>query len=140
MTVEQLLLDTGALVALLDRSQPQHRPFVGFFESWRGVVVSTEAILTEATYLLGRTLGGRERCLDFFLSGGAILVPSNLSSLRRCRELIAKYSDQPMDLADATLVALAEELETPLVFTTDRRDFTAYRYNDRERFKILPEM
>ncbi|NJL29125.1 MAG: PIN domain-containing protein [Thermoanaerobaculia bacterium] len=140
MPGEQLLLDTGALVALLDRSQPQHRDFVSFFESWRGAVVSTEAVLTEATHLLGRVPGGRERCLEFFLEGGAVLVPSNRSSLHRCRDLIAKYSDQDMDFADATLVVLAEELETGLVFTTDRRDFAVYRINGREPFKILPEL
>jgi len=133
-----LLLDTGALVSLLDRSQRFHEKCLRFFEGWQGSVVSSEAVLTEATHLLGRVRGGRSACLDFFLTGGAVLVPSALLSLRRSRELLDKYSDLPMDYADSTLVVLAEELDTDLVFTTDRRDFQIYRWKDRKRFRTVP--
>jgi predicted nucleic acid-binding protein len=136
----ELLLDTGALVSLLDRSQTHHQRFAEFFSSWGGAVVSTEAILTESTHLLGRTPGGRERCLEFFLSGGATLIPASLPTLRRCRVLMEKYADQPMDYADATLVMLAEELGTDLVFTTDRRDFEVYRFGRDRPFRVLPSL
>src|SRR5207244_3412274 len=109
------------------------------FEGWRAPVVSTEAVLTEATHLLGGVHGGRRACIDFFLSGAALLVPASTSSLRRCGELIAQYADQPMDYADATLVALAEELGAARVFTTDRKDFSVYRLGGRRRFEIVPE-
>lgn len=135
---DELLLDTGALVSLLDRSQKEHLGFARFFGEWGGDVVSTEAVLTEATHLLGGQKGGREACLDFFLSGGAILVPTTNGSLRRARDLVRQYSNLPMDYADATLVVLAEELGTNLVFTTDRRDFTVYRIKGRRRFSVLP--
>lgn len=134
----ELLLDTGALVSLLDRSQKNHRAFAGFFGEWDRAVVSTEAVLTEATHLLGGLPAGRQACVDFFLSGGALLVPATTASLRRSRELVSQYSDLPMDYADATLVVLAEELGTNLVFTTDRRDFAVYRIKGRRRFEILP--
>ena len=49
-----------------------------------------------------------------------------------------KYADLPMDFADATLVALAEELDSHIVFTTDRPDFSVYRVKDRRPFRILP--
>jgi uncharacterized protein len=58
--------------------------------------------------------------------------------LRRAWELMRKYSGLPMDFADATLVVLAEEVETDLVFTTDRRDFEIYRIKGRKQFRILP--
>ena len=135
----ELLLDTGALVSLLDRSQRDHEACARFFESWAGPVLSTEAILTEATHLLGRLPGGRRACIDFFLAGSAVLVPATLASLRRARELIDQYASLPMDYADATLVVLAEEAETDLVFTTDRRDFGIYRIRGRRRFRIIPE-
>ncbi|PYQ06663.1 MAG: PA-phosphatase [Acidobacteria bacterium] len=64
--------------------------------------------------------------------------PATRTSLRRSRELVSQYSDLPMDYADATLVALAEELSTSLVFTTDRRDFAVYRIKGRRRFEIVP--
>ena len=133
-----LLLDTGALVSLLDRSQPRHPEFVAFFETWHGPVVSTEAVLTEVSHLLSRAPRGIQVCLDFFLSGGAVLVPSSGTALARCLQLVAKYADRPMDFADATLVVLAEELETGLVFTTDLRDFEIYRWRGRRRFEIVP--
>jgi uncharacterized protein len=135
----ELLLDTGALVSLLDRSQNLHLQCAEFFVSWRGSVVSTEAVLTESTHLLGQVPGGREKCLEFFLSGGASLIASSPSSLRRCKVLLKKYGDLPMDFADATLVVLAEELGTDLVFTTDHRDFNVYRADGRRRFQIYPQ-
>lgn len=134
----ELLLDTGALVSLLDRSQRHHLKCRRAFEEWTGPVVSTEAVLTEATHLLGGVRGGRATCVDFFLSGGAILVPSSLTSLQRVRTLLVKYADVPMDFADATLVALAEELDCTTVFTTDRTDFSVYRVKGRKPFRIVP--
>ena len=134
----ELLLDTGALVSLLDRSQKHHAVFARFFGEWDRPVVSTEAVLTEATHLLGGLPGGRQACVDFFLSGGALLVPATTASLRRSRDLLSQYADLPMDYADATLVVLAEELDTDLVFTTDRRDFAVYRIKGRRRFDVLP--
>ena len=133
-----LLLDTGALVTLLDRSQPKHRAFAAFFKGWRGAVVSTEAVLTESSHLLGRVVGGRAACLDFFIAGGALLVPQSRAVLGRCRDLIERYADVPMDYADATIVALAEDLGTNLVLTTDRKDFSIYRIGKKKRFKIVP--
>jgi hypothetical protein len=50
-----------------------------------------------------------------------------------------KYADLPMDFADATLVTLAEELDTDVVLTTDRRDFDVYRIGEKRRFRLLPE-
>lgn len=135
----ELLLDTGALVSLLDRSQTHHHRCRKFFEDWTGPVVSTEAVLTEATHLLASVDGGMTASLDFFLEGGAVIVPSTPASLKRVRALLAKYADLPMDFADATLVALAEELNSALVFTTDRKDFAVYRVKDRKPFRIVPE-
>jgi hypothetical protein len=134
----ELLLDTGGLVSLLDRSQHRHTEFLAFFEAWTAEVVSTEAVLTEATHLLGRVSGGATACLDFFLKGGAILVPSSSRSLQRSRELMLKFQSLPMDYADATLVVLAEDLDTGLILTTDRRDFSVYRRGNRKRFDIRP--
>jgi predicted nucleic acid-binding protein len=122
----------------LDRSQKRHLECVGFFEKWKRPVVSTEAVLTEATHLLGGVRGGRRACLDFFLAGAAVLIPSTRSTLKRCRELVEKYADLPMDFADATLVVLAEELETSWILTTDRRDFELYRISGRKAFRIKP--
>jgi uncharacterized protein len=133
----ELLLDTGALVSLLDRGQRHHREFVGFFQTWQREAVTTEAVLTEATHLLARVSGGGVACLDFVLSGGGVVfVPKRTAALRRARELMVQYADCPMDFADSTLVVLAEDLKTNIVLTTDRRDFSVYRIDGRKRFEI----
>lgn len=135
----ELLLDTGAIVSLLDRSQRRHREFAEFYETWTGEAVTTEAVLTESTHLLGRIHGGARACLDFILAGGAILVPSTPGSLRRARDHMRRYADYPMDFADATLVVLAEDLGTDRVLTTDARGFSAYRIGTRGKFQICPK-
>jgi uncharacterized protein len=131
-----LLLDTGALVSILDRSQSRHREFSEFFAAWTGQIVTTEAVVTESTHLLGRVAGGAIACLDFVLSGGAVLVPTSTVALRRARQLMQRYADCPMDFADATLVVLAEELGTDVVLTTDQRDFSVYRIGRNKRFNV----
>jgi predicted nucleic acid-binding protein len=134
----ELLLDTGARGSRLVRSQTHHLKCRRAFADWSGPVVSTEAVLTEATHLLAGVHGGRAACVDFFLSGGALLAPSSMTSLQRVRKLLDKYADLPMDFADATLVALAEALDCTSVFTTDRTDFSVYRVKGRKPFRIVP--
>jgi predicted nucleic acid-binding protein len=134
----ELLLHPSALVSLLDRRQPFHTACALSFDEWKGPVLSTEAVLTEATQLLGPVAGGRRTCVEFFLGGGAVLVPSSAASLRRARDLLVQHAGVPMGYADATLVALAEELDTNLVLTTDRRAFGRYRLYGRRSFRILP--
>lgn len=135
----ELLLDTGALVSLLDRTEVHHDACRRFLDGWEGAIVSTEAVLTESTYLMGRIPGGRAAAIDMFLSGGATLLPLTRAMLRRAHALIEQYADLPMDFADATLVVLAEELDANQVFTTDRRDFEIYRIHGRRRFRIVPD-
>jgi uncharacterized protein len=134
----ELLLDTGALVALLDRSQSIHKACVEFFKTWDGPIVTSEAVLTESTHLLSSVSRGSVACIDFVLRAGVIVVPPSDLSLRRCRDLMQKYADLPMDFADATLVSAAEELNTDLVFTVDN-DFRVYRIRGRKTFRIVPK-
>lgn len=134
----ELLLDTGAWVALLDKSERQHQVCVEVLEGWTGVLVTTEAVLTEAMYLVSPSRRAQEACLSFLLRGAVQLVPQSIASLKRVAELMEKYADVPMDYADATLVALAEELGTDQVFTLDRNDFSVYRLPGRKPFFLLP--
>ena len=137
MAVE-LLLDTGAFVALVDRDETTHDVCVAALESWRGPVVTTEAVLTETLYLVGPSWQPQKTCLEFVLRGAFQLVPSSRDSLKRVSVLMEKYRSVPMDFADATLVALGEELETDWAFTLDRRGFSTYRLGRRKAFQIIP--
>lgn len=137
MTAE-LLLDTGAFVALVDRSETRHADCVAVLEDWSGPIVTTEAVLTETLYLVGPTWEAQHICLEFLLRGAFVLIPSSRQSLQRVAALMKKYRDTPMDFADATLVALGEDLQTNQVFTLDRRGFTVYRLPGKKPFHILP--
>ena len=134
----ELLLDTGAFVALVDRSQRQHAACVRVLETWKGPVVTTEAVLTETLYLVGPRWDHQKVCLEFFLRGAFVLIPSSRQSLQHVAALMEKYQDIPMDFADATLVALSEALQTDMVFSLDRRGFSAYRLGGHRPFHILP--
>ena len=137
MAVE-LLLDTGAFVALVDRSEKRHDDCVAALEAWTGPIVTTEAVLTETLYLVGPQWRAQRVCLEFILRGAFQLVPSSPKSLQRVAVLMERYRNVPMDFADATLVVLGEELETEQVFTLDRRGFSVYRLNRRKAFQIIP--
>ncbi|NOY65210.1 MAG: PIN domain-containing protein [Nitrospirae bacterium] len=136
--MRRVLLDTGAFVALLDRSERNHKQCVEFFKDFQGQLLTTEPVLTETIYLLGPSVKAQKVSVEFILKGGAVLVPQSLESLSRVKVLMDKYSDIPMDFADATLVVLAEETGIREVFTLDRRGFSVYRIHGRKSFKIWP--
>ena len=133
-----LVIDTGPLIALLDRSERNHAGCVEVLRKWRGKIITTEAVLTEALYLLNATSQAQQNFLELFTREAILLLPSSPQSLRRVATLMKKYQDVPMDYADATLVALCEELNSNTVFTLDRRGFVVYRVNGRKTFEILP--
>jgi predicted nucleic acid-binding protein len=134
----ELLLDTGPLVALLDSAERRHADCTATFSAWRGSVVTTEAVVTEAAYLLASAGADGSVALEFCLRGGAVVKAWTDARAERAGELMRKYRDIPMDYADASLVALAEELGTPNVFTLDLRGFNAYRWRTRRAFRIHP--
>lgn len=134
-----LIIDTGPLVALLDRSERNHARCVDAVREWRGQLVTTEAVLTESLYLLSDSWQGQQNCLELFMREAIILMPTTPATLKRVSTLMKKYRDVPMDYADATLVALSEDLNTDLILTLDLRGFRTFRKNARTPFRILPE-
>ena len=134
----ELLLDTGAFVALISSSEKSHADCVAVLEDWSGVIVTTEAVVTETIYLLGPRWRAQKVALEFLRRRAFLLMPSSHAVLERVSMLMEKYQDVPMDYADATLVALGEELGSNQVFTLDRRGFSTYRLHARKSFQIVP--
>ncbi len=133
-----LLLDTDAWVALLDRREREHARCVEVLRNVTGRLITTEAILSETLWLVGGLPDGPRTCAEFVRRGTVILVPVSLESLSRAVDLIARYRNVPMDYADATLVVLGEDLGLDSVFTLDRRGFGVYRMHGRRPFRIVP--
>lgn len=137
--MRNLLLDTGAFVALLDKSEKNHSRCVNFFKSFQGKILTTEPVLTETIYLLGPSVRAQKAAIEFILKGGTAIVPQTGQSLSKASTLMEKYKDIPMDFADATLVCLAEETGIDEIFTLDLRGFSAYRFREKKPFIIFPE-
>ena len=133
-----ILLDTGAFVALLDRSENHHKRCVEFFSLFSGKIFTTEPVLTEAMYLLGPSAKAQRACIEFIIAGGATLVPQSRASLERAATLMTRYENIPMDFADATLVVLAEETGIHEIFTLDVRGFGTYRVHGNKPFLLRP--
>ncbi len=131
------LLDAGPLVALLDAADPEHDRVVTVFASWRGRLLTTGAVVTEAFHLLRYASSGAEKLVEFLEHTRTTVVDvSGFDDLRRIALMMKKYADCPMDFADATLVLLAEEREHETVLTLDERGFRAYRFRGSRRFRL----
>ena len=133
------LTDAGPLVALIDADEADHQVCRLVLASLRLPLLTTWPAFTEAMYLLSRAGGeaGRSALWKLTLSGRLEIAELSRPALERSSELMAKYADTPMDLADATLVALAEERGDRRVFTLDA-DFHIYRLHGRQRFEVVP--
>lgn len=132
-----VLLDSGCIVALLDRNEARHRECVDAVSMIGAPLVTCEAVLAEACYLV-RGLPRAAAAILENVEAGTFLVPFNLSSSAQAvRALMHKYSDLPMDLADGCLVHLAGLLATGRILTLDS-DFTIYRWGRNRPFEIIP--
>jgi hypothetical protein len=136
-----ILVDTGPLVALFDPKDGQHQRCVKTLKGLREPIRTTVPVLTEAFHMLGPESIGSDRLREFVLKAGLSVWWFDQPALARAFELMDRYADHPMDLADASLVVAAESLGTRKVFTVDRRDFEAYRIRRGHRHyavEILP--
>ena len=134
-----VLVDTGPLVALFDPSDRDHSACTtALARLGRTRLLTTLAVLTEATYLLAFSRQAQRAVIQFVASGAVELIELSGDHLARAVALMEQYEDLPMDFADATLVAIAESERTQMVFTLDRRDFSIYRAG-RKPFRVLPE-
>ena len=121
------ILDTGPWVALIDRSESKHSICVQWLKNYSGRLYSTEAVLTEVLYLLNFSVKAQSAAIDFVLKSVVEIIPSSVASLKKAKDLIKKYSDLPMDYADATLVCLAIDTGIRDIITFDEKDFNIYR-------------
>lgn len=133
-----LLLDTGPIVAILDRRDPYHEWVLPRFQALQGKLVTTGAVVTEAAFFLQDVRDGIRRLFEF-VEVSRVEIPDAFTAgrLRSAESLMSAYADTPMDFADATLVVLAEELETDRIITADERGFRTYRHGGNQPFRLL---
>jgi predicted nucleic acid-binding protein len=136
--VASALVDTGAILALLDRDDRWHRACAAAFTGLRLPLLTSAAVLTELFHLVGDRPRDVDATWRFIRSGAVTLGEIGAGDLPALNALMVRYRDRPMDFADATLVLLAERETLTSVFTVDHDDFETYRIGERRRFRILP--
>ena len=131
-----VLLDTGVIVALLDRSERNHARCVEAIEAITAPLITCEAVIAESCYLLRNLHGATDTVLDN-VEAGVFEIPFRLIGAScGIRLLMKQYARVPMDFADACLVHLADEVGTGKLLTLDS-DFRVYRWRKRRAFELL---
>jgi len=133
-----ILVDAGPLVALVDAGDQHHRRCATALRAVREPLATVWPALTEAMYLLADLPRGQEALWEMIERGALELVPLGATDVPRIRELMRKYANRPMDLADAALICVAERVGIRKFFTIDRRDFSVYRLHGRIRPTVIP--
>ncbi|MEH2272091.1 MAG: PIN domain-containing protein [Nostoc sp.] len=136
---QAVLLDTGPLVALVNRREQFHKWVTNQFGQIEPPLLTCEAVVTEACFLLQNVYGG-EAAVISFVQKGIIHLPLSLNEeAGAVYELMLRYQSVPMSLADACLVRMAELYPTRELLTFDS-DFRIYRKNRNQLISvIMPE-
>jgi hypothetical protein len=138
-----LIADSGFYYALADRSDRHHGRAVDLLEAINEPLISTWPVLTEVSHLMTRRLSPAVavQFMRNVADGFCVVHACNPAEIGRIAQLMEQYADLPMDLADASLVLLAEHLGDGRILSTDRRDFGTYRFKNHNPFRnlLLPE-
>jgi uncharacterized protein len=135
--VKPVLLDTGVIVALLDRSERLHEACAEAVRELEAPLITCEAVIAESCYLLRKLAGAAEAVIEN-VAAGIFQIPFQLSQeAAGVKQILRKYRDRQIDLADACLIRLADEFGTADILTLDR-DFAVYRWGRNRAFRMLP--
>ncbi|MDQ7074219.1 MAG: PIN domain-containing protein [Gammaproteobacteria bacterium] len=138
-----ILADSGFWLALINQRDKYHQNAVSFMSSCNEDLITTWPVITETCHLLGRELGVQSQIQFLQLLQSNLVQVSTISNpqLGRVEVAMLKYADLPMDLADASLLLLAEELGHGRILSTDQRDFRTYRWKNHRPFDnlLLPD-
>ncbi len=134
-----IAVDTGCFIALADGHDVWHARALAQLHTQAEGWVTTWAVLTETCYLLQSRLGGHfaAALMDDVAEGSLRIWSPTDAALARIPTLLRQYASLPMDLADASLVLLAEHLGHGRILSTDQRDFGAYRWKSQQPFNNL---
>src|SRR6266581_2521571 len=134
--VKPVLLDTGVIVALLDRSEKFHQACAKAVRELEAPLITCEAVIAESCYLL-RNLPGAPEAVIENVAAGIFQISFQLSpQAAGVKQVLRKYRDRAIDLADACLIRMADEFGTADILTLDK-DFQIYRWGKNKPFRLL---
>ena len=129
---DRILIDAGPLIALFHIGDNHHKKIRDFLAKQHCSFISTLAVFTEVSYFLSVNINAQQDFYEWTMHHGVIIADINQNDLPRIIELTKKYSDLPMDFADATLVVTAEKSGIREIISLDK-DFDIYRLPGREK-------
>lgn len=134
-----VIADTGFWLALANRRDDLHEGAKAAYAALREPLVTTWPVITETCHLLLVRLGvgAQMKFVSLYVEGAFEVLDLTPDHAARIHDLMKRYANLPMDLADASLVLLAEHLGHGRILSADRRDFAVYRWNDRRSFDNL---
>lgn len=137
--MKPVLLDTGVIVALLDGSEKFHRACSEAVRTLEAPLVTCESVIAESCFLLRNLSGAPEAVIENVLAA-IFQLPFQLSrEAASLKQILRKYCDRKIDLADACLIRLADQFETADILTLDK-DFQIYRWGRNKPFRILLDL
>ncbi len=122
---QRLIVDAAPLIGWFDANDAYHAMVRGFFDGYTGDLLSTWPVLSEVCHLLPEHMVAN--FVRWVGRGGVTVIDVPASAIPALADRMDKYADLPMDLADASLIRLAESLGVMDILTIDRRDFGIYR-------------
>jgi predicted nucleic acid-binding protein len=133
--VRSIIVDAGPLIALFRRRDKHHPRVKRFLSAAPGRLISTLPVVTEVCHFLNQA--GKVAFLTWIRRGGLIVQTVAVDDFEEIIAIMTRSGDHEMDFADATLVWLAELVNTLDVMTIDRRDFQIYRSRGGKAFNLL---
>lgn len=133
-----MLLDTGPIVAAIDRSDKHHARCAALLESLKGPLLIPTTVLVEVCWLAEERPDVEAAFVESVASGEFTHVPITTADLNRMAELVRTYADLPLGAVDASVVAIAERLNLAEVATLDRRHFTVVRPKHVDALSLVP--
>lgn len=137
-----IIADTGFWVALIDHKDSYHQKAEQALKTYNDPLITTWPVMTETCYLLLRNKGAHVASIFIQNFGHGLfqVFDLNQSHGERIAQLMQQYANLPMDLADASLVVLAEHLGHGRIFSVDQRDFNTYRWKNTYPFQNLLDL
>ena len=133
-----MLVDTGPIVAILSENDEHHEACVEQLHRIRAPLLTCWPVITEAAWLLRAYPLSIRRLLSSFHTGPFTLAPLDQTDLPGIAAILARYEDLGIQLADASLVHLANREGIEVMFTLDRRDFGVLRLARGKKLRLIP--
>ena len=134
--MKNTLIDTGPLIALFNKNDKHHKNIIEFLKAYKGILTTSWPVLTEVNHMLDYNINAQLDFLKWVDLGALKIEDVKPTDIKRIMSLLKKYSDTPMDLADASLIIISERLGLKEIITIDS-DYYIYRTIKKEMIRNI---